>query len=84
MTKDILLEKTQEIFGKKYDYSLVPDNFRTKEKIRIICPKHGIFYKTFEKHIGNKQGCPECSGRKRYTTEYFIKKSQNIRPCKRL
>lgn len=78
MTKDILLEKTQEIFGKKYDYSLVPDNFRTKEKIRIICPIHGIFYKTFEKHIGNKQGCPECSGRKRYTTEYFIKKVKTL------
>ena len=36
MTKDILLEKAKEIYGDKYDYSLVPDNFRAKEKLCII------------------------------------------------
>lgn len=78
MTKDILIKKGNAIHNGKYDYSLVLDNFKTKEKLPIICSEHGIFYKTFEKHIGNKQGCPECSGKKRYTTEYFISKAKTL------
>lgn len=78
MTKGILLEKGSIIYNGKYDYSLVSDEFKTKEKLSIICPEHGIFFKTFEKHIGGKQGCPECSGRKRYDTGSFIKKVKTL------
>lgn len=82
MTKDILIEKGSVIHNGKYDYSLVLDNFKTKEKLPIICPEHGVFYKTFEKHIGSKQGCPECSGKKRYTTENFINKAKTLKHAK--
>lgn len=78
MEKIILVEKSKEIFGNLYDFSLVPDSFKTKEKLSIICPTHGIFYKSYEKHIGNKQGCPECVGKKRYDTESFIKKVKTL------
>jgi len=71
MDKNTLLEKSKEIYNNKYDYSLVGDNFLTKEKLHIICPKHGVFEKTFEKHINSKQGCPKCSGKFRYNTKTF-------------
>ena len=78
MDKTILIDRSKEIFGNFYDYSLVPNTFKTKEKIEIICPVHGVFMKSFEKHINNKQGCPECVGRKRYDTQSFIKKVKTL------
>ena len=72
MDKNTLLEKSKELYDGKYDYSLVGDSFRTKEKLYIICPEHGVFEKTYEKHINSKQGCPKCSGKFRYNTETFI------------
>lgn len=82
MTKDILIEKSKLIFGDKYDFSLVPNSFRTKEKLQLICPIHGVFLKTFEKHIGSKQGCPECIGRKRYDTKSFVEKIKTLKHVK--
>ena len=73
MDKLTLINKSREIFGdNKYDYSLVAENFSSKEKIKIICPIHGVFEKTYEKHINSKQGCPKCIGRFRYDTQSFI------------
>jgi very-short-patch-repair endonuclease len=48
-----------EIHDNKFDYSLV--NYKgNKIKIKIICPKHGIFEQTPAYHkIGN--GCPMCN-----------------------
>ncbi len=50
----------EEIHKGKYDYSLVDDI--SKEKIPIICPKHGIFIARRSAHIAPKQqyGCPKC------------------------
>lgn len=77
MTKDEFIEEAKAIYGDKYDYSNV--EFRTKkDKVAIICPIHGVFYKSVEKHLYSKQGCPECSGRKRYTTEEFLKKIKTL------
>lgn len=78
MLKCEIIDKGTEIFKGKYDYSLIGDIKTKKEKFPIICPKHGVFNKTFEHHIRRQQGCPECSGRKRYTTEEFINKCQKL------
>lgn len=78
MEKSVLVKKSKEIFGDVYDFSLVPEIFKTKEKLSIICPQHGVFYKSYEKHIGGKQGCPECAGKKRYNTESFIEKVKTL------
>lgn len=82
MDKKTLINKSKEIFGDLYDFSLVPDDFKTKEKLSIICPIHGVFYKSYEKHISNKQGCPECIGKKRYDTKSFIEKAKTLEHCK--
>jgi hypothetical protein len=78
MLKEEIINKGTTIFNGKYDYSLLGDVKTKKEKFPIICPEHGIFYKNYENHIRRQQGCPECSGRKRYTTEEFINKCQKL------
>ena len=78
MLTDEIITKGNDIFNGKYDYSIIGDVKTKKEKFAIICPEHGIFYKTYEHHIRRKQGCPECIGKKRYTTEEFIKKCKKL------
>jgi hypothetical protein len=34
-----------------------------KQKIKIICPKHGKFEQIISEHIRNAAGCPKCSHR---------------------
>ena len=77
MTKEEFIKKAREIHGWKYDYSMV--QFKSnKDKVAIICPEHGVFYKTIEKHLYAKQGCPECIGKKRYTNEEFLRKIETL------
>jgi hypothetical protein len=81
MTKNEFIAKAKEIHGDKYDYSMLPESFTTKEKLSIICPEHGVFEKDVDHHIGRKQGCPACSNRQRYTTESFVKKLKTLPHC---
>ena len=78
MKRDIFIKKAIEIHGESYDYSLIPEEFKTKDKLPIICPKHGIFYKDASHHIYSKQGCPECMGRKRRSEDEFIAKAKTL------
>lgn len=57
-TTEQFIEKAKEIHGDKYDYSLA-DYIRTNIKLKIICPKHGIFEQTPKAHLNN-EGCPKC------------------------
>lgn len=56
------IDKANEIHNYKYDYSLV-DYQKTSVKVKIICPIHGIFEQTPNKHLAG-QGCKQC-GRER-------------------
>ncbi len=53
------IEEANKIHNNFYDYSLV-DYKRTKTKVKIICPIHGIFTQTPFAHL-SKQGCPKCN-----------------------
>lgn len=66
------------IHNDKYDYSKV--NFENnKDKICIICPEHGEFYQSVDKHIYRKQGCPKCAHpNANMTTEEFIEKAKRM------
>ena len=55
----------------KYDYSLVDGDITTRKKIKVICPVHGEFEQTPEKHLLNR-GCPYCGGTKKLSTDEFI------------
>ena len=52
------IERFREIHGDKYDYSKM-DYINTRTKICIICPEHGEFWQTPQKHMSG-QGCPKC------------------------
>lgn len=53
------IEKANKIFGDKYDYSKV--HYKgINEKVEIICPEHGSFFKTPHGHYCGT-GCPKCA-----------------------
>jgi len=57
-TNNEFIEKAEKIHDGKYDYSLT-EYLGAEKKVRIICPKHGIFKQTPSKHY--MQGCPYCN-----------------------
>ena len=59
MTLQDFISRSIEIFGDKYDYSLVEYKNRYS-KISIVCPEHGIFQKRPCEHLLG-QGCPACT-----------------------
>lgn len=59
MSTEEYIEKAKRVHGDKYDYSQTVYN-GPYEKIKIICPEHGIFYQSPGNHLcGN--GCKKCS-----------------------
>ena len=79
LTKEDFLLRFKKTHGDKYDYSLMEYKNRDT-KIKIICPKHGVFEQTPHNHQ-NGQGCPKC-GRESakqniaYTLNDFLKVSK--------
>jgi very-short-patch-repair endonuclease len=79
---DKVIELFKEIHGDKYDYSRV--QYRDmKTKVCIICPLHGEFWQTPEKHIKRGFGCPKCGVIKRsqnkiLSIDDFIEKARTI------
>lgn len=71
------ITKANEIYGHKYDYSLV-NYTKTSEKVKIICPEHGVFEKTPQKHLQG-QGCPECGrNRTKVGLDEFVRRANEI------
>lgn len=54
------LDKCKEVHNNFYDYSLVPNDTKWRDKIKIICPIHGIFEQTLGNHLKGT-GCPKCN-----------------------
>ena len=75
-TKEQFIEEAYKVHGNKYDYSKV-EYINSKTKVCIICPIHGEFLKTPNKHLLG-QGCPFCSGKKKKTKEEFIKEARKV------
>ena len=70
------IEKAKEIHGDKYDYSLV-ECVNQKDKIKIICPIHGIFEQSPSSHIYSQCGCQKCGNNCMILSE-FISKAKEI------
>lgn len=60
LTQDEFIARARSVHGARYDYSKVEYRGR-KDKVRIICPVHGEFLQTPDKHLSGC-GCsnPEC------------------------
>jgi hypothetical protein len=74
-TEQFILE-SKNIHGEKYDYSFT-EYINNKSKVKIICPKHGIFEQAPSKHL-QKRGCPKCANNIKKTSLEFIKEAKNI------
>ena len=72
ITQIEFLSLAKEIHGNKYDYTLC-EYKNAKTKVKIICPKHGIFEQAASSHTGQKTGCPFCSKKHNYSNEEFSK-----------
>lgn len=78
--KQNFINKAQEKFGTKYDYSLV-DYSNARVLVTIICPTHGEFKTAPFDHLRSKYGCPECANDTRTknqtgSKEYFVAKAR--------
>lgn len=58
-TNIAFIEKAVKIHGDKYDYSLV-NYINRKQKVKIICPIHGVFEQTPSNHL-KPSNCPICN-----------------------
>ena len=78
-TQEKFIERAKQIHGDKYDYSLV--NYKgCNEKVKIICPTHGIFEQTARDHYRGS-GCPKCreSHGARATRKFLISNKINFK-----
>jgi hypothetical protein len=72
-TIESFIEAAQAVHGDRYDYSQVEYSMN-KAPITIICAEHGPFSQIAAVHLrGN--GCPDCGGNKKLTTQSFIDKA---------
>jgi hypothetical protein len=92
LSKEELIERFNFVHKNKYDYSQV-NYVNSKEKIEIVCSKHGVFTQRANSHL-NGGGCPECYESKgeieiklfleKYNIEFQkqkrFKECRNIRP----
>jgi hypothetical protein len=64
--------KARLVHGDKYDYSLV-EYKGNKDKVKIICPEHGVFEQQPTNHISSQgQGCPVCCKRRGLSRDEWI------------
>ena len=77
--RDEFIKRARAVHGDKYDYSEVI-YVRKDQKVKIICPIHGIFEQTPHSHVTLKQNCPKCSaiagGQKRTGDNNSMRKSE--------
>lgn len=81
-SNDEFIQQAKELHGNKYDYSKA--NYKgNKTKVVVICPKHGEFMVTPNKHLSRGDGCPKCADEqnginKRLSLKTFIDRSKVI------
>lgn len=76
ITTKEFIERAEKVHIDKYDYSKV-NYIGAQKKIIIICKKHEEFLQRSDIHYSG-QGCPDCSGNKKTTTQEFVDKAQKI------
>jgi len=58
---DKVLSEIKRIHGDKYEYPNIESEYVTsKSKLTIICPIHGEFHQSYNKHVSHHHGCPLC------------------------
>lgn len=76
LTREEFIERARAIHGDKYNYDKVV-YVNNATKVVITCPTHGDFLQKPSMHLSGN-GCPECYGRTRKNTVWFIKRAKMI------
>ena len=81
LTTQEFAEKAKKVHKDRYDYSKV-NYVNSKQKVCIVCPKHGEFWQTPNSHLLGK-GCPKCAVKNKpqcnpKTTEQFIEEAKKV------
>lgn len=77
VTLNRFIIKSNNIHNNKYDYSKVRfDNI--KDKVKIICPKHGQFKQCISNHMNLGNGCPECAHNTKWNTNKLAEELNKI------
>ncbi len=76
MDAEIYKVRANSVHQNRYSYPFETEIIWNREKIEIICPKHGSFFQRPNDHLYNKQGCPTCNGNRKITTQDFIKSAR--------
>lgn len=71
---NIFIERANAIHNNKYNYTETI-YVNMKSKVKIICPVHGAFEQTPDKHLHGKCGCPLCSGNVRGSKKSFVERA---------
>lgn len=75
-TIDEFVKEANLVHKGKYDYSKTA-YVNNRTKVIIICPEHGEFSQTPDKHLAG-QGCPVCGGTKKHTNDSFIESARKV------
>jgi very-short-patch-repair endonuclease len=70
--------KSSKLHDNKYDYSLILKINNNSDKVKIVCPYHGIFNQSVSNHMNLKDGCPVCTGRGKWNNELLISEFKKI------
>lgn len=83
------IKRANELYRDKYDYSLVNEIENSRTRVKVTCPKHGIFTPLVVNHLRG-QGCAKCKvasrgkwprspdSYSRNTQEYFIERCLKV------
>lgn len=83
MTREEFIKRAREVHGENtYNYERVV-YLSLKDKVEIICSRHGSFLQSPNKHLYRKQGCAKCGIEKNtknrsLTREEFIRRAREV------
>jgi len=85
LSTEIFVEKAKLVHNNKYDYSLI-EYKNSYTKVKIICPKHGVFEQVPGSHLFG-QICKKCSSERhsnimRLDTNIFIERAKQVHKSK--
>ena len=67
------ISKAKKYHGDLYDYSMIKEDAKARDIVKIICPTHGTFEQRLSAHCSG-QGCPKCKNDRTKISKFEIQK----------
>lgn len=76
-TMEWAIQRAKEVHSDKFEY--LPFEFKNnKSMMNIVCPTHGLFHRTVQKHVNERNGCPKCCKTTKKSHDDFVKEANII------